>query len=189
MPQTSGRSIDVGRIEPAAEPDLDDAGIGGRAREGEEGGGGRHLEEARADARRRRRAPRPAASASCASSISRPARRMRSLKRTRCGLVKTCAESPAASIAARRKAQVDPLPLVPATWNTGGSARSGWPSRSSSAAIRSSPSVSAPGESRRQPVELRLNRRIVGAGVIGHSRGLNSASDRPARRRCADWSW
>ena len=31
---------DVGRVEPAAEPDFDDAGVGGRAREGEEGGGG-----------------------------------------------------------------------------------------------------------------------------------------------------
>ena len=44
---------DVGRIEPAAEPDLEDAGVGGRARESEEGGGGRDFEEARLDARAR----------------------------------------------------------------------------------------------------------------------------------------
>ena len=46
MPQTSGRFDDVGRVEPAAEPDLDDAGVGGGAGEGEEGGGGGRLEEA-----------------------------------------------------------------------------------------------------------------------------------------------
>src|SRR3546814_13578348 len=38
---------DVGRVEPPAEPDLDDAGVGGGARESEEGDRGRHLEEAR----------------------------------------------------------------------------------------------------------------------------------------------
>ncbi len=40
------RGDDVGRVEPAAEPDLDDAGVGGRAREGEEGGRRGRLEEA-----------------------------------------------------------------------------------------------------------------------------------------------
>ena len=40
------RGDDVGRVEPAAQPDLDDAGVGGRAREGEEGGGRGRLEEA-----------------------------------------------------------------------------------------------------------------------------------------------
>ena len=39
----------VGRVEPTAQPHFDDAGIGGRAAEGEEGGGRRHLEEARAE--------------------------------------------------------------------------------------------------------------------------------------------
>jgi hypothetical protein len=33
-----------------------------------------------------------------------------------------------ASSIARMKAVVEPLPLVPATWITGGSRRSGWPS-------------------------------------------------------------
>src|SRR6185436_5318127 len=37
---------DVGGVEPAAEADLDDAGVGGRAGEGEEGRGGGRLEEA-----------------------------------------------------------------------------------------------------------------------------------------------
>ncbi len=44
-----GRGEHVGCIEPSAEPDLDDAGIGGGARKGEEGGGGRRLEKARRD--------------------------------------------------------------------------------------------------------------------------------------------
>ena len=37
---------DVGRVEPPAETDLDDAGVGRRARESEEGGRGGRLEEA-----------------------------------------------------------------------------------------------------------------------------------------------
>ena len=36
MPVTSGCVDDVGRVEPAAEPDLEDAGVGRRAGEGEE---------------------------------------------------------------------------------------------------------------------------------------------------------
>ncbi len=40
------RRDDVGRVEPAAEPDLDDRGIGWGAGESEEGGGGGRLEEA-----------------------------------------------------------------------------------------------------------------------------------------------
>ena len=85
--------------------------------------------------------------ASGASSINWPATRMRSLNRTRWGEVKTWTLLPSASMAARRKAQVEPLPLVPATWKTGGSARCGSPSRSSRRVIRSSPNMSAPGES------------------------------------------
>src|SRR3546814_1062983 len=38
---------DVGRVEAAAKPNLDDAIVGGDAREGEEGGGGGDLEETR----------------------------------------------------------------------------------------------------------------------------------------------
>ena len=80
------RGDHVGGVEPAAEPDLDDAGVGRRARESEEGRGGGGLEEADLHV--------PGGverlleqSGSGASSISRPARRMRSLKRTRWGLV------------------------------------------------------------------------------------------------------
>ena len=40
---------DVGRVEPAAEPDFENAGIGGGPRKGEDGRGGRDLEEARLD--------------------------------------------------------------------------------------------------------------------------------------------
>jgi hypothetical protein len=40
----------------------------------------------------------------------------------------TCTGQPAASPMARRKAQVLPLPLVPATWTTGGSESCGSPS-------------------------------------------------------------
>ena len=84
--------------------------------------------------------------ASWPSSISWPAIRMRSLKRTRCGLVKAWILWPAASSAARRKAQTEPLPLVPATWNTGGSASCGRPRRSSRRVIRSRPRRSPPGD-------------------------------------------
>ena len=55
IPLTSGPVDDIGRVEPAAEPDLEQAGVGGRAREGEDRGRGRDLEKARLDARRRRR--------------------------------------------------------------------------------------------------------------------------------------
>ena len=88
MPRDQRVLDDVGRIEPAAEPDLEDAGVGRRAREGEEGGGGRDFEEARLDAVAGSSTSASSA-ASVSSSISRPATRMRSLKRTRCGLVKT----------------------------------------------------------------------------------------------------
>ena len=105
---------DVGRVEPAAETDLEDAGVGGRSRERHERRGGRDLEEARLDVRPRRRSLRVRIAASSSSSISRPAIRIRSLKRTRCGLVKAWTLWPLASSAARRKATVEPFPLVPA---------------------------------------------------------------------------
>ena len=44
------RQDHVGGVQPAAEPDLDHAGIGRRAGEGEERGGGGHFEKAGADA-------------------------------------------------------------------------------------------------------------------------------------------
>ncbi len=45
---------------------------------------------------------------------------------------------PPASRIARMNAMVEPLPLVPATWITGGRRRSGWFSRDSSRSIRPS---------------------------------------------------
>ena len=152
-----GAIDDVGRVEPAAEPDLENAGVGGRARKGQEGGGRGDFEEARLDAvagvddfgeqiapaRRRRSAV--------------PAMRMRSLKRTRCGLVKAWTLWPAASSAARRNATVEPLPLVPATWNTGGSAVLRPPEpveqRGGSARARGGRPRARAG----QPIELRLD--------------------------------
>jgi hypothetical protein len=75
----------IGRIEPPAQSDLDDAGIGRCAREGEEGGGRGRLEEAQLHSiggvqRLAKQIGELVVSISC------PARRMRSLKRTRCGL-------------------------------------------------------------------------------------------------------
>ena len=74
---------------------------------------------------------------SMASDTISPATRNRSLNRIRCGEVNTCTRHPAASPIARRKAQVLPLPLVPATWMTGGRRRSGLPSLASSPCRRS----------------------------------------------------
>ena len=79
---------------------------------------------------------RSSADTSVASSTSRPATRNRSVTSTRCGLVVACTTRPAASAMARMWAQVLPLPLVPATWTTGGRCRSGWPSLPSSTSSR-----------------------------------------------------
>ena len=84
---------DIGRVEPAAEPDFDHGSVGGRSRKGEEGDGGRDFEEAGLDAVAGVENFARASAASASSSISRPAMRMRSLKRTRCGLVKMCTVS------------------------------------------------------------------------------------------------
>ena len=48
-PADQRRFDDVGRVEPSAEADLEDAGVGRRAGEGEQGGGGGDFEEARID--------------------------------------------------------------------------------------------------------------------------------------------
>ena len=78
---------DVGRVEPAAKPDLEDA-ASARVREKAS------RAAAVATSKKLGSIPSPASStslrsaASISSSISLPAMRMRSLKRTRCGLVK-----------------------------------------------------------------------------------------------------
>jgi hypothetical protein len=46
---------------------------------------------------------------------------------------------------------VEPLPLVPATWITGGSLRSGWPSRASRALHALEAEIDAARMQRRQP--------------------------------------
>ena len=56
MPQTSGSSMTIGRVEPAAEADFEDAGVRPVSRESEEGGRGIDLEQAGADVRRWHRA-------------------------------------------------------------------------------------------------------------------------------------
>ena len=68
-------------------------------------------------------------SASSSSLTSSPATRMRSFTRMRCGDVKTCTFSPAASAIARMKAPVDPLPFVPVMWMAGGMRSCGSPKR------------------------------------------------------------
>ena len=102
------------------------------------------------------------------SSISRPAIRMRSLKRTRCGLVKAWTLWPAASSAARRKATVEPLPLVPATWNTGGSRSCGRPKPIEQTRDALQPEPVAGGRKHCQPIELRLDARMRRAREVGH---------------------
>ena len=129
---------DVGRVEPAAEADLEQRAVGRRLGHGEEGGGGGDLEEGdrRAGVRRlaaleRRRAAGPRRSArrrgGCARGSARDAARCRRGPR-----------APALSSPARSIATTEPLPLVPATWTTGGSRRSGWPSAASSRSMRPS---------------------------------------------------
>ena len=157
MPQTSGRSMTlVASSRPPRPTSRMQASAGVRAK-ARKATAVVDLEEARLDAvagvehfaRARRRAR--------SSSISLPAIRMRSLKRTRCGLVNMWTVWPAASSAARRKAQVEPLPLVPATWKTGGSASCGRPSRSSNCgdAVEAEP-VAGRGQ-QREAVELGLD--------------------------------
>ena len=160
------RGDDVGRVEPSAEADLDDAGVGRDARESEEGGGGGRLEEADLH---------PAGGVERlleqggeqASSISVPGEPDALVEADEVGAgVDVDALSPAASIAARRKAQVEPLPLVPATWRTGGSRRSGLPRRASRAVMRSSPSMSAPGDSVASRSSWRWTAGSVGDGAV-----------------------
>ena len=93
--------------------------------------------------------------------------RMRSLKRTRCGLVKAWTLWPLASSAARRKATVEPLPLVPATWKTGEAGPAdGRAGRAQRDPLQ--PEPVAGGREHRQPVELRLDAGMRRAREVGH---------------------
>src|SRR3989475_3427632 len=73
------------------------------------------------------------------SEMGSPSSRMRSQKWLRCGLVYSPVRSPAARKADSANAQVDPLPLVPATCSAG-APRSGLPSSAQASCMRSSPS-------------------------------------------------
>ena len=75
---------------------------------------------------------------------------------------------PEASSAARRKAQVEPLPLVPATWNTGGRRSCGRPKAIEQGENAVEAEVVGGVDRRSQPVELRLDRGIGRAREIGH---------------------
>lgn len=82
----------------------------------------------------------PATRAALSSAISLPLTLNRSVKRVRWGEVKSPARYPPSARMEARKAAVDPLPLVPATWTT--LSRSwGLPSRWRRVAIRSSPGL------------------------------------------------
>ena len=162
------RGDDVGRVEPAAEPDLDDAGVGGRAGEGEEGGGGGRLEEAElhpvggVEHLGEQRGEQ-------SSSISRPARRMRSLKRTRCGLGIDMGLEPRRLDRGAQEGAGRALAVGAGDMEDRRQRGSGLPSRSSRAEIRSRPEMSRAGRKQGQPVELGLDAGIVGtARSIGH---------------------
>src|SRR5580698_7116730 len=105
---------------------------------------------------------------SASSEIGLPPRRMRSWKRTRCGEVWTCTFSPCASSMARAKAQAEPLPLVPATWITGGSFRCGLPREASSRRMRSSARSIFLGCSARRRLST-ASLRVVSDSILGNS--------------------
>ena len=158
---------DVGGIEPSAEPNLEDAGVGRRSREGEKGGSRRHFEEARLDAG-------PASStsvsscASVSSSISRPATRIRSLKRTRCGLVNTWTLCPLAF--KRRAEEGDGGTLAVGAGNVEDGRqpilRAAEPLENGGDTLETEPVAGR--RKLRQSVELRLDVRMRRAREIGH---------------------
>ena len=120
------RAIDhVGGIEPAAQADLEQQHIGGMAREQDEPGGGRDLEQGDGGAGIGALAFVERGGAQVRASVPRALApiRKRSLKRTRWARCRRARSDPRSSIA-RMKAMVEPLPLVPATWIAGGSRRS-----------------------------------------------------------------
>ena len=138
-----GRLVDdVGGVEAAAEPDLDDRRIGRMLGKQQEGHGGQDLEDGDrlaaiglGDARdgfgQHLVVDQPAAARRGRAGSARAS----SPDAARCGRGRA---RPAASSSAREKAAAEPLPLVPAMWITGGSRSCGLPSRSSSRVMRSS---------------------------------------------------
>ena len=157
----------VGRIEPAAEPDLEDAGAGRRASKGEKRERGRDLEKARLDLELAS-STSVSSAASSSSSISRPAILIRSLKRTRCGLVKTWTLWPAASSPARRKAHDRAFAVGPGDVEHGRKPvlRTAEPVEQRGDALE--PEPVAGGRKLGQPVELGLDMRVRRPREIGH---------------------
>ena len=133
----------VGGVEPAAEPHLQDDGVGGMLGEGQEGGRRRDLEERDGCA---------GVGALGALQHARPARPRRSGAPCRRRRRARCARGSAPGAARCRRgracrppaawpsgsAAVEPLPLVPAMWMTGGRRCCGLPSLASSASMRPS---------------------------------------------------
>src|SRR5665213_3622228 len=122
---------------------------------------------------------------SSSSEISSPASRMRSWKRTRWGEIWVCTFNPCASSMAREKAQAEPLPLVPATWITGGNFRCGFPSSDNSRRMRSSARsifLGCSANSRSRMAELR-GYSISGLKELGNSGAPIAADVAIARRR------
>src|ERR1700685_1693195 len=114
------------------------------------------------------------------SEINSPAKRMRSWKRTRWGEMWVCTFRPCASSMAREKAQAEPLPLVPATWITGGNFKCGFPSSDNSRRIRSSARsifLGCSAKSRSRMAELR-GYSTIGLKELGNS-GAPIAADIP----------
>ena len=170
MPQTSGALDDIGGVEPAAEADLDDAGVGGRAGEGEEGGGGGRLEEA--DLHALGRVERLGEQGGERVVLDQPAGEADALveaDQVRAGIdVGGRAPPPRSRRAGRRRSS-------PCRWcrRHGGPAaarardcRAGRAGR----AIRSSPRMSRAGREHGQPVELGLDGGMIGRRLIRHGR-------------------
>ena len=111
------RPHDVRRVEPAAEPRLDDRDVDVRAREEVEGHRRRRLEERRAEALDRRRPALDEVDDVRPRRPRSPSTTMRSRKSTRCGDVYLPTRSPCARSSASSVAQTLPFPFVPATWN------------------------------------------------------------------------
>ena len=181
IPQTSGRSITlVASSRPPSPTSITQASAGARAKARK--ATAVVVSKKLARCRRLRPGPPTAGRQARRPRSAVPAMRMRSLKRTRCGLVNKCTLRPLASSAARRKAQVEPLPLVPATWNTGGSRSCGRSSRSSNCgdAVEAEPVEAR--RKQRKPVELSLDGRIVRPREVRSSGRLLL----PLRRQVAD---
>ena len=126
MPQTSGRSTTLVASSRPPSPTSRMQASAGVSREGEEGDGGVDLEQAGADLVIGIEHPAHQLGEPCVlDQLAGDADALVVADQVRAG--EGVDPVPAASSAARRKAQVEPLPLVPATWKTGGKRSCGRP--------------------------------------------------------------